>query len=231
MAPPPFNHAEAEPIAGVPPLRLGGPPVDNIAIDEEGTITLVRLVGYSILVGVLLSYLCFGSVKITIMVFIVGGASAMLSMAFVNWTNGHVDAILMSMPSLVYVLGLSGAIHVVNYYRDEVRQSGRSGAAGRALKHALFPCSLAALTTAIGLGSLATSNLVPISNFGIYSAIGVIATLAILFSYLPAVLQVFVTESRSPSAPACAGGSLGGKLAERSLGSRRPLDLSPPRAC
>jgi predicted RND superfamily exporter protein len=205
MAPPPFNRSEVESIAGAPALRLGGPPVDNIAIDEEGTVTLVRLVGYSVLVGVLLSYLCFGSLKITIMVFIVGGSAAMLSMAFVNWTNGSVDAILMSMPSLVYVLGLSGAIHVVNYYRDEVRNGGQSGAAGRALRHALFPCSLAALTTAIGLGSLYTSNLAPISNFGLYSAIGVIATLAILFSYLPAALQTFLTESESDASTESGG--------------------------
>ncbi|MEO1526129.1 MAG: MMPL family transporter, partial [Planctomycetota bacterium] len=193
MAPPPFDQPEVESIAGAPPLRLGGPPVDNVAIDEEGTVTLVRLVGYSVVVGFVLSYFCFGSLKIAMMVFVVGGSSAMLSMACVSWTNGSVDAILMSMPSLVYVLGLSGAIHVVNYYRDEVRQSGRSGAAGRALKHAFFPCSLAALTTAIGLGSLVTSNLTPINNFGFYAAIGVIATLAILFSYLPAALQTFIS--------------------------------------
>ena len=196
MAPPPFNQNEIESIAGAPPLRLGGPPVDNIAIDEEGTITLVRLVGYSVLVGAVLSFICFSSFKITSMVFVVGGSSAMLSMAFVSWSGGRVDAILMSMPSLVYVLGLSGAIHVINYYRDEVRNRGRSGAAGRALKHALFPCSLAALTTAIGLASLYSSNLAPISNFGIYSAIGVLATLAILFTFLPAALQIFVAESK-----------------------------------
>ncbi|MGB7343919.1 MAG: MMPL family transporter, partial [Pirellulaceae bacterium] len=191
IAPPPFNRDEVESIAGVPPLRIGGPPVDNVAIDEEGTITLVRLVGYSILVGIILSYICFGSFKITLMVFIVGGTAAMLSMSFVWWTGGRVDAILMSMPSLVYVLGLSGAIHVINYYRDEVRARGKSGAAGRALRHAMLPCTLASLTTAIGLISLHSSNLAPISNFGLYSAIGVIATLAILFSYLPASLETF----------------------------------------
>ena len=191
MAPPPFNKKEVESIAGTPPLRMGGPPVDNVAIDEEGTITLVRLVGYSVLVGVILSYIVFASFKITLMVFIVGGTAAMLSMSCVWWTNGRVDAILMSMPSLVYVLGLSGAIHVINYYRDEVRARGQSGAAGRALKHAFLPCTLASVTTAIGLISLYSSNLAPISNFGLYSAIGVIATLAILFSYLPASLETF----------------------------------------
>ena len=191
MAPPPFNYEEPEVVAGAPPLRMGGPPVDNMAIDEEGTVTLVRLVGYSMLLGVVLSYLCFGSIKITIMVFVVGGTSAVLSMAAVWWTSGRVDAILMSMPSLVYVLGLSGAIHVVNYYRDEVRSGGISGAAGRALRHAILPCTLASVTTAIGLISLFTSNLAPISNFGLYSAVGVILTLAVLFSYLPSALQVF----------------------------------------
>ena len=191
MAPPPFDRPEPEAIAGMPPLRMGGPPVDNMAIDEEGSVTLVRLVGYSVLLGIVLSYLCFGSIKITIMVFVVGGSAAMLSMAMVWWTAGRVDAILMSMPSLVYVLGLSGAIHVINYYRDEVRARGQSGAAGRALRHALLPCTLASVTTAIGLISLVTSNLAPISNFGLYSAVGVIATLAILFSYLPAALETF----------------------------------------
>ncbi|KLU02956.1 integral membrane protein [Rhodopirellula islandica] len=190
-APPPFNREPPESIGGMPPLRMGGPPIDNIAIDEEGTITLVRLVGYCILVGVLLSYFCFRSVKVTIMLFVVGGSAAMLSMSMVGWTGGRVDAILMSMPSLVYVLGLSGSIHVINYYRDEVRFRGRRGAATRALMHAALPCSLAALTTAIGLASLFTSNLKPISNFGLYSAIGVISTLGILFSYLPAALETF----------------------------------------
>ncbi|MCC9644922.1 MMPL family transporter [Rhodopirellula sp. JC740] len=190
-APPPFNREPPESIGGMPPLRMGGPPVDNIAIDEEGTVTLVRLVGYCILVGVLLSYFCFRSFKVTIMLFIVGGSAAMLSMSVVGWTGGRVDAILMSMPSLVYVLGLSGSIHVINYYRDEVRFRGRRGAATRALKHAALPCTLAALTTAIGLASLFTSNLKPISNFGLYSAIGVISTLGVLFSYLPAALETF----------------------------------------
>ncbi|WP_404304465.1 efflux RND transporter permease subunit [Neorhodopirellula lusitana] len=190
-APPPFNREPPEQVGSMPPLRMGGPPVDNIAIDEEGTVTLVRLIGYCILIGVMLSYFCFRSLKVTIMLFVVGGSAAMLAMAMVGWTGGHVDAILLSMPSLVYVLGLSGAIHVINYYRDEVRSKGRRGAPGRALRHALLPCTLAAVTTAIGLGSLYTSNLKPISNFGLYSAIGVIATLAILFSYLPAALEVF----------------------------------------
>ena len=193
-APPPFDRVLPIGVTGRPPLRLGGPPVDNVSIDEEGTITLVRLVGYSVLIGVVLSFLCFRSIKITLMVFLVGGLSAVVGMAIVGWTGTAVDAILLSMPSLVYVLGLSGAIHVVNYYRDEVESHGQKGAAERAFRHAIMPCTLAAVTTAIGLLSLYTSNITPIRKFGLFSALGVLATVLIVLSYLPAALETFVPQ-------------------------------------
>ncbi|MFV1964965.1 MAG: RND family transporter [Pirellulaceae bacterium] len=172
-------------------LRMGGPPVDNVAIDEEGTITLFRLIGYSAFLGIFLSYLCFRSVQVTTMVFFVGGVSAVASLSIVWWGGSSVDAILMSMPSLVYVLGLSGAVHIVNYYREAVKDGGVAGAPERALWHGWFPCTLAAFTTALGLLSLCSSSLTPIRKFGFFSAIGVMATLTLLFTYLPAALHVF----------------------------------------
>jgi predicted RND superfamily exporter protein len=172
-------------------LRLGGPPVDNVAIDEEGAITLVRLLGLSVLLGVALSYACFRSISATIMVFFVGGVSAVVAVALVWWLGSSLDAILLAMPSLVYVLGLSGAVHLMNYYYQEVEERGYDGAAERAVAHAWKPALLCNLTTAIGLISLCTSEIVPIRKFGIFAAIGVMAMLAVVFTYLPAVLQIW----------------------------------------
>ncbi len=177
-------------------LRLGGPPVDNVAIDEEGQITLARLIGFCAALGLGLAYLCFRSVKATLMVFVVGGVSALASLGFVYWTGSRLDAILMSMPAVVYVLGLSGAVHVVNYYRDAVREDGLIGAPEKAVSHGFWPCTIAAITTAIGLLSLATSNIVPIKKFGIFSAMGVLATIVLLFTYLPAALETWPLPRR-----------------------------------
>lgn len=180
-------------------FKMGGPPVDNVAIDEEGTITLLRLVGFSAVIGVTLSWLCFHSVRVTIMVFFVGGVSAVSALAIVYWSSSvpameglsSVDAVLMSMPALVYVLGLSGAVHIVNYYREAVDEGGVKGAAERALSHAWGPCTLAAFTTALGLMSLFSSNLMPIKKFGLFSALGVMTTLLLLFFYLPSALTIW----------------------------------------
>ncbi|MEQ8791571.1 MAG: MMPL family transporter [Pirellulaceae bacterium] len=180
-------------------LKLGGPPVDNVAIDEEGTVTLVSLISYSALVGFVLAYISFRSFKVTMMVFFVGGVSAITSLSLVWWSSviwpespySTVDAILLSMPSLVYVLGLSGAVHIVNYYREAAQEDGPAGAPEKAVSHGWWPCTLAAFTTALGLVSLCTSNILPIRKFGLFSAVGTMATLALLFTFLPAALQMW----------------------------------------
>ncbi len=104
---------------------------------------------------------------------------------------GTVDAILLSMPAVVYVLGLSGAIHLVNYYRDERDERGLAGAVERSVRISWAPCALAAFTTAVGLGSLATSHIVPIMKFGAFTAAGVLVTIGILFTILPVFLHAF----------------------------------------
>jgi predicted RND superfamily exporter protein len=190
-APPPFSWMAAKEAIAEPVIHIGGPPVDNVAIDEEGTITLVRLIGYSLALGLGLSYLLLRSMKLMFMVFFVGGTSALASLSLVWWCNASVDAILLTMPSLIYVLGMAGAVHIVNYYRDAVQLHGPDGAPERAISHAVMPCTLAAVTTAIGLLSLCTSNILPIRKFGIFSAMGVMTTLVLLYLYLPSALTVF----------------------------------------
>ncbi|QDU57619.1 MMPL family transporter [Aeoliella mucimassa] len=193
-------------------LHIGGPPVDNVAIDVEGERTLKTLAGLSGLVGLVLAYLCFRNLRLTGMVLFVAIVSAGASLAMVYYYGavevlgfgadtprlGKIDAILMSMPAVVYVLALSGAIHLVNYYRDAVHEHGRRGAVERAVRMALMPCGVAAITTAIGLASLASSDILPIEKFGVFSAIGVMVTLGILLSMLPVALHRFAPPIESP---------------------------------
>lgn len=171
-------------------LRLGGPPVDNISIDEEGEKTLVRLAGYAGLLGIFLAWWSLRSIILTWIVFSCAVISAAASLAMI-WIFGQtVDAIVLSMPSLVYVLAMSGSVHFINYYREEVRSGGVKGSTERAVIHALKPAMLCSVTTALGLGSLCASELVPIQKFGFFSALGVIMLNMIVFLVLPAALHV-----------------------------------------
>ncbi len=178
--------------AGIPDeqLHLGGPPVDNISIDEEGERTLVRLAGFSGLIGLGLAWWSLRSVVLTFIVFGCAVTSAASSLAMIWATGETVDAIVLSMPSLVYVLAISGAVHFVNYYKDAVQVGGLKGATERAVIHALKPATLGSTTTSLGLLSLCASELTPIRKFGIYAASGVMILTVVLFLLLPAALHL-----------------------------------------
>lgn len=175
-------------------LILGGPPIDNAALDQEGSRTLFRLAAICAIISLAIAIVCLHDFRLTMFVFWVAILAAGVALAMVSFTGGRCDSILLSMPALVYVLAMSGAIHMVNYYHDAIREVGIKGATERAVSHAFTPCFFAQLTTAIGLGSLFAGQLVPITNFGFYSAIGVLMSLLLLFFYLPALLDAFPSK-------------------------------------
>ncbi|MBI3838957.1 MAG: MMPL family transporter [Planctomycetia bacterium] len=172
-------------------IRLGGPPVDNVAIDVEGERMLLTLMNLSGIVGLGLAWWYLRNVRLTAMVFVGGVYSAAISLALVYAVGGHINSVLLTMPSVVYTAGLSAAIHIVNYYRHTRAQHGLVGAAERGVVAAWIPCSLSAGTTSLGLISLYTSQLVPIKNFGLYTSIGVMTTVVFMFLYLPSALQLW----------------------------------------
>lgn len=178
-------------------VHMGGPPVDNVAISTEGEKTLIRLFIPAGIVGLSLAFWCLRSVRLTTMVFSAALYAGAISLALVHYSGASMNAILLTMPAVVYVAGISGAIHFANYYRDSVAESGVEGAPARALKHSWLPCTLSAGTTAAGLFSLYTSELVPIRMFGVYSALGVLATLGLLFVFLPSWMQLWPMRPHS----------------------------------
>jgi uncharacterized protein len=171
--------------------RLSGPSIGNVAIDEEGERTLLRLVVISLAVGLGLAWWSLRSIRLTAIVFGCGITSAIFALAIVAFTGQNMDAVLLSMPSLVYVLAISGSVHLVNYYRDCVLEVGVKLAPGVAIGHGWKPALICSVTTALGLISLCTSDLAPIRKFGIYAASGVMGMLLVLFFVLPAALVAF----------------------------------------
>ena len=200
-----------------PNLHMGGPPVDNVSIDKAGQTSVTILFGLSLVVGCIVSWWSLRS-KALVAIVIASGVYSMFACLAIVWYSGYpVDAILLTMPSLVYVATTSGAIHLANYYRDQIAETGvREGAAGKALHHALLPLSLATGTTALGLATLAVSDLVPIKMFGIFSSLGVVVSFVVIITLMPALLEIFPP-------PLKLGKAAGGE----DDGSWRPVEQSP----
>ena len=178
-------------------VKMGGPPVDNVAISTEGERTLCPAVRTGRHRRPGLAYWCLRSTRLTMMVFVTALYAGAISLSLVYYSGSAMNAILLTMPAVVYVAGISGAIHFANYYRDSAVEGGIEGAPARAVHHAWIPCTLSAITSAAGLASLYTSELIPIKLFGIYTAFGVLTTLLLLFLFLPAWMQLWPMKKNS----------------------------------
>ncbi len=176
-------------------LRMGGPTMDGAAIDRESKLALRQFLWMTLVVVFGLTWYRKRSFRLAGIIMAVSGYCAGLSLAILYYCGGSMNLTMIMLPTLVLILGVSSSIHMVNYFLKAVATGGRidsengMSAGLRALRSGGFPVFLASATTAIGMGSLALSRIRPISNFGIYSAAGVMASLPVVVLALVWILN------------------------------------------
>jgi predicted RND superfamily exporter protein len=201
----PDQHAMVDMIYDIAPecgvaeddVRLGGTAYKAVMIERKSEGSLRRFSVPSCLVALLVAWCCLRSVRLTSMILAGAVFAELLSLALVYYTGGQMNAVMIVMPPLVFVLTVSGSVHLINYYRDAIRERGVSCAATRALKMGWLPCTLAAVTTAIGLVSLGVSAISPVRTFGIYAGIALLASLVAVLTYLPAALRTWPSRKKA----------------------------------
>ena len=177
-------------------LRLGGPAADSVAIDAVSEQWLLPLLGIAILCAIVIAWLCLRKMRFVASVFFYALFAWGVCLSIVRCCGIDMDAVLITMPSLVYVLAVSAAVHMTGYYEKAVGEVGRMDATSRALKVGWAPCTAAAVTTAFGVGSLMISEVVPVRRFGIFSAVGVVVALILLFLLWPSSIQCLFGRRR-----------------------------------
>jgi predicted RND superfamily exporter protein len=144
----------------------------------------------SVLAGWVCCWLMLRSWRLCLMVQATALLTALGTTALVAPFGGSMNMVLAVMPTLLFVITLSGAVHLCNYWRQSL--SGTvSEAISESIRQAWLPCVLSAATTAVGLGSLMTGTLVPVREFGLYSAIGCLCSLGAVLHVLPAMMRLW----------------------------------------
>ena len=171
-------------------IHLAGTAVDSIAIDQaskkymNGMLTAAYILSFGIM------YAVFRSLALTKIVFLDSYFCQQLSVALIYFSGAELDSVMLIVPTLVYVLAVSAGVHLVSYYRDALQVVPAEQATQTALSHAIVPCALSTLTTAVGLISLTVSVLVPVDKFAIFSAIGVVVSTLTLLLVIPSQLEL-----------------------------------------
>jgi len=110
-------------------------------------------------------------------------------LGFVRLLGEPINLMLTILPTILSVVGISDIIHIVSRYLDELRNGEeKSVALRRSFKEVSIATFLTSATTAIGFLTLMSSNVKPIQQFGIFTAVGVMFAYILAYSVLPSVL-------------------------------------------
>lgn len=178
-------------------LVLAGEPFQVYLIDQASRQTIERFVVPSSLLALFIAWICLGSWRVTCVVFVLAGLGQLLGLALISVFLGEMSAVLVVLPTLIFMLTLSAAIHLANYYRDCGGDKSRLAGAAT-LAHGALPCGLATLTTVFGFGSLIVSQLTPVWQFGSLAGLGLLISTLILLAVFPAAISLGLRPQDEP---------------------------------
>jgi hypothetical protein len=181
-------------------LKLGGPTIDGAVMDIETKKSLQRYLGLTVLSVFAITWFRLRDLRMAAIAVAFSLYATSISLAILYFGGGKMNITMILLPTMCFILGISGCIHIVNYYRNALAGGQGALSADWSLKYGLKPCFVSSLTTAIGMFSLGVSKIEPIRLFGYFSGVGIMAGLIVILLILPATLYYFgSTLTQTPS--------------------------------
>ncbi|MCA9848491.1 MAG: MMPL family transporter [Dehalococcoidia bacterium] len=179
----------------------------NASLSEGMGADLPRLLGISLLlVLAILAYtyrsvtdLVLGFVGLIVTIVWTYGLAALLGPSYLGIT-GPLSQISTIVPVLLVGLGIDYAIHLTGRYREQQRRGASArGAASTAVMTVGGALVLATATTVVGFLTNVASPLPPITDFGIFTAAGVISAFIVFLVLIPSARHVLDRRKEDPA--------------------------------
>jgi predicted RND superfamily exporter protein len=141
-------------------------------------------------------FLMFRSWRITGVLVVAVLVSAVWTMGLFALMGFNYNILASMLPPLVLILAVADDVHIVQHFNHELRETGSKEQAFKSsVQHLFVPLLGASGTTALGLASLATSEVVAVRSFGIGAAVGVMVDFVMSLVFVPTLLMLLKPET------------------------------------
>lgn len=179
-------------------LRWSGFPYLRNAYIGHLQAEVVRSVVLASLVIIVVLALLFRSVRGVVIPMTVVWLGVLWTVAVMMLAGSPIDVLTSSTAAIILVVAVADSIHLLAKYLDGLGHGLRQREALRQMVVRLGAATLlTSLTTAIGFATLATSRVVPMQRFGIFTAAGVLLTFALSLALVTVLLLWTGTSKRA----------------------------------
>ena len=179
-------------------VAITGGPLIGEAAKGRNADDMATIFPLMIFLIVVITYVVFRKVPLTLLplaVVAIAVTWAFGLMGLLGWNMSMISAVLIP---LILAVGIAHSIHIISGYRRNLERGiAADEAVQRSAVRLLKPCFFASLTTAIGLLSLLVSDVVPLQQFAVIAAAGVLAAFVVSIVFLPVMLRLLPITEKS----------------------------------
>ena len=146
---------------------------------------------------VLAIYVAFRSWRKTVLTMFAILVSILWTLGLYDLMGFQFNVLTSMLVPLVVVLAIADDVHIMQRWDEARRHGDEESAFKETIAHLATPLFGASATTALGMLSLATSNVVAVQSFGIGSAVGIMMDFVISIVLVPTLLM-FAKEKGAP---------------------------------
>lgn len=169
--------------------HLAGKALAQSVFIDKMKVELAVFMSASILLVILFLWITFRTVWGVLVPLVIVLLSVLWGLGAMGLFGKPIDIMTVLLPTIIFVVGMSDVIHILSRYLTELSHGTRKIEAIKiTLKEVGLATFLTSLTTAVGFLTLLTTDIVPIRNFGVYTAISIALAYILAFTVLPALL-------------------------------------------
>lgn len=170
-------------------FHLAGTPLMNVALDRGSQKASRTFLPIALFVSVVILAVVLRNLSGVIAVICSVAVTTVWTIGLLVAAGKTLNMVTVILPSLLFVLSLSGGIHIASRFLLSCSsKQDRAAAMSKTLKEVCLPIFLSSLTTAVGFGSLMISEMQPVVDFGIFAAIGIALSLLVNLMVVPGLL-------------------------------------------
>ena len=183
-------------------IYVAGSPVVLHVLKTQMRSDMQKFTRVTLLIVLIFLFVMFRRISAVFYPIIVVALALLSTVGLMAWTGTAFKLPTQIVPSLLLAVSVGATVHVLSIFFDRFNETGdKKEAIAYTLGHSGLAIAMTSVTTAIGIGSFAGSEVAPISDLGLFASFGVMISLLLTLTLLPALLSITRLKPKKRSEP------------------------------
>lgn len=172
-------------------IYVAGSPAVNNALKAQMQADMEKFMRITFLIIIVFLFIMFRRASAVFYPLLVIILSLLATVGTMAWAGVAFKLPTQIVPSLLLAVSIGATVHILSIFFDKFNNTGdKKESLKYTLGHSGLAIAMTSVTTAIGVGSFYGSEVAPIADLGTFASFGVMVSLFLTLTLLPALLSI-----------------------------------------